>query len=61
MTIDRFWAIALPVMAIVVPVFFWGDLNRAAHNIEKEMRAREVKRVSTNTAFTSKLVAYACL
>ncbi|KAI0066622.1 hypothetical protein BV25DRAFT_1912674 [Artomyces pyxidatus] len=39
-----FWIIALPVMAIVFPIFMWNDLVRVVHYIKKKMLARNVKK-----------------
>lgn len=36
----RFWKIAIPVMAFVIPLFMWSDLGRAAHYAEKRWTAR---------------------
>ncbi|EIN14275.1 hypothetical protein PUNSTDRAFT_129907 [Punctularia strigosozonata HHB-11173 SS5] len=35
-----FWIIALPVMAIVVPLFLWVDIQRASRDFKKRMIAR---------------------
>ncbi|TFY79352.1 hypothetical protein EWM64_g4661 [Hericium alpestre] len=42
---DRiFWAIALPLMAIVVPIFTMPDLRRLIHYVKKRMVAKKVKK-----------------
>ena len=38
-----FWIIALPVMAVVVPIFMWSDFQRLWHYLQKRMAARSVK------------------
>lgn len=40
-----FWIIALPVMAIVVPIFMWSDIERMWHYFQKRVAARSVKQV----------------
>ena len=40
-----FWIIALPVMAIVVPIFLWSDFKGMLHYLKKKARARTLKRV----------------
>lgn len=39
-----FWIIALPVMAIVIPIFMWNDLQRMAHYLAKRWQQRKVKK-----------------
>ncbi|TCD67881.1 hypothetical protein EIP91_011815 [Steccherinum ochraceum] len=39
-----FWAIALPVMGIVIPIFLWNDLTRMWHYAKKRMVQRTVKK-----------------
>lgn len=41
-----YWIIALPMLAILLPIFMWSDLSEAKQNLEKHMAARAVKRVS---------------
>ena len=36
----RFWKIAIPVMALVIPLFTWPDMKRAAHYAEKRWATR---------------------
>ncbi|EGN93721.1 hypothetical protein SERLA73DRAFT_63839 [Serpula lacrymans var. lacrymans S7.3] len=40
-----FWEIALPVMAIVVPIFVWPDIRRMAHYAKKRFTARQTVKV----------------
>ncbi|KAJ3506540.1 hypothetical protein NMY22_g17217 [Coprinellus aureogranulatus] len=40
-----FWIIALPVMAIVIPVFLLGDIKRMFHYLIKRMSSRRVEKV----------------
>ena len=40
-----FWIIALPVMAIVVPIFLWSDLQGMVHYLLKKMHKRTIKKV----------------
>lgn len=35
-----FWKIAIPVMALVIPLFMWSDLKRAAHYAGKRWTAK---------------------
>ena len=44
-TLLRFWEIALPVMAIVIPLFLRSDIKRAAHFVQKKMLAKGVQEV----------------
>ena len=44
--VTRFWIIAIPVMAIVVPLFLWNDIQRLVHYMQKRMIVKRVKRVS---------------
>ncbi|KAI0082128.1 hypothetical protein K474DRAFT_1655466 [Panus rudis PR-1116 ss-1] len=39
-----FWYIAIPVMALVIPVFTWQDLQRMAHYMKKRWVQRNVKK-----------------
>ncbi|KAI0042584.1 hypothetical protein FA95DRAFT_1610076 [Auriscalpium vulgare] len=39
-----FWAIAIPVMAIVFPLFMWSDITRMRHYIQKKVLVRNVKK-----------------
>ena len=45
-SVYRFWVIALPLMAIVVPVFLWSDIQRMVHYVRKRIITRNVKKVS---------------
>lgn len=45
LSICSFWIIALPVMAIVLPLFLWSDLKRVWHYLQKRMAKRSVKQV----------------
>ncbi|VDB86233.1 unnamed protein product [Peniophora sp. CBMAI 1063] len=39
-----FWEIALPVLAICIPLFLWGDIMRVAHYLKKRWLARRIKK-----------------
>ncbi|KAI0348334.1 hypothetical protein BDW22DRAFT_1350517 [Trametopsis cervina] len=39
-----FWAIALPVMGIVIPLFIWSDITRVFHYMQKRWLAADVKK-----------------
>ncbi|KAI0684676.1 hypothetical protein BC835DRAFT_1388556 [Cytidiella melzeri] len=39
-----FWAIALPVMGIVIPLFLWNDFTRVFHYMQKRWIANDVKK-----------------
>jgi len=39
-----FWIIALPIMAIIIPLFLWGDMTRLAHYMKKRYLERTVKK-----------------
>ncbi|KAH9948220.1 cora-like Mg2+ transporter protein-domain-containing protein [Amylocystis lapponica] len=39
-----FWIIALPLMALVVPLFLWSDVHNMAHYIQKRMIKEKVKK-----------------
>jgi hypothetical protein len=41
----RFWAVALPLMCIVVPTFLWRDIVSMVHYIQKRMAANEAVKV----------------
>ncbi|KAG6911291.1 hypothetical protein DXG01_002130 [Tephrocybe rancida] len=36
-----FWEIALPLMAVIVPLFMWSDIKALWHYIQKKMTAKE--------------------
>jgi len=38
-----FWEIAIPLMAVVVPTFFYGDLVRMVHYIQKKVLVTKVQ------------------
>lgn len=37
-----FWIIALPVMVVIIPLFLWSDIQRAAHYLRKTTAAKKV-------------------
>ncbi|KAJ8595006.1 hypothetical protein M405DRAFT_808025, partial [Rhizopogon salebrosus TDB-379] len=37
-----FWEIAIPLVAVVIPVFMWSDLKRVVHYAEKRWAARRL-------------------
>jgi len=39
-----FWIIALPIMAVLLPLFLWNDMVRAVHYLQKRLLARRVER-----------------
>ncbi|THH26833.1 hypothetical protein EUX98_g7359 [Antrodiella citrinella] len=39
-----FWIIALPVMAVVIPIFLWNDMERMWHYMKKRIVQRSVKK-----------------
>jgi hypothetical protein len=41
-----FWAIALPLMAIVIPLFLWVDIKQGLHDVKKRMIARSTAMAS---------------
>jgi len=45
-----FWAIALPVMAILLPVFLRNDIVRLAHYLTKKMFVNEVEKRTSKRA-----------
>ncbi|KAF9225244.1 hypothetical protein BS17DRAFT_778349 [Gyrodon lividus] len=40
-----FWVIAVPVMAVVIPIFMWPDIKRIAHYTAKRFEARKAQKV----------------
>ncbi|PFH49792.1 hypothetical protein AMATHDRAFT_48399 [Amanita thiersii Skay4041] len=42
-----FWEIAIPVMAVVIPIFIWPDLQRMAHYIKKRAITQPTSRASS--------------
>lgn len=40
-----FWEIALPVLAVCIPLFLWGDIMRVVHYLKKRWLARTIKKV----------------
>jgi hypothetical protein len=44
--LSRFWIIALPMMAIVIPLFLYADITRLAHSLKKRMIAKAAAQVS---------------
>lgn len=51
----RFWAIALPVMAILLPVFLRNDIVRLAHYLTKKMFVNEVEKVREQPACSARV------
>lgn len=41
----RFWEIAIPVMAVVIPLFLFNDMKRIAHYMEKRLTRRKITKV----------------
>ncbi|VDB86254.1 unnamed protein product [Peniophora sp. CBMAI 1063] len=39
-----FWKIAIPIMAVVVPLFMWNDIVRATHYVQKRMIERNIEK-----------------
>jgi len=39
-----FWVIALPIMAVLLPIFLWNDVVRLAYYLQKRLLARRVER-----------------
>lgn len=39
-----FWIIAIPVMALLIPVFLWSDIIRMVHYMSKRWQAHKIKR-----------------
>jgi hypothetical protein len=35
-----FWKIALPVMAVLIPLFTWADIMRGVHKMQKKFATR---------------------
>jgi len=46
---DSFWAIALPLMAVVVPMFMWPDFKRMWQYAKKRILAQKTKKVGSAT------------
>jgi hypothetical protein len=42
-----FWEIALPMMAVIIIIFFWRDLGRMFHRLKKRMLHKKIDKVST--------------
>ena len=40
-----FWELALPIMAVLIPLFLWSDIVRMGHYISKRWQAHKIKRV----------------
>ena len=40
-----FWFIAVPVMAVVVPIFLWADIQRGIHYLRKRMSSSQAGKV----------------
>jgi hypothetical protein len=49
-----FWEVALPVMAVVIPLFMWSDIVRLKHFFEKKM---DIKRIRKEVCLDLRLAA----
>lgn len=48
--ICRFWAISLPVMAVVIPLFTFPDIRRMVHYLQKRAMSKKVVQVRRHRA-----------
>ena len=42
-----FWQIALPVIAVIVPLFLWTDIGRLFHYLKKRMVVSDVRKAQS--------------
>ncbi|KAH8119713.1 hypothetical protein DFH11DRAFT_1753526 [Phellopilus nigrolimitatus] len=47
-----FWEIALPVMAVIIPLFMWPDFERMAHYCQKKWAAHKVRKVRISPQYS---------
>ncbi|TFL06266.1 hypothetical protein BDV98DRAFT_499232 [Pterulicium gracile] len=40
----HFWVLAIPVCAVIVPLFMWADIQRGVHYMQKKVLAKKVVR-----------------
>lgn len=45
-----FWEIALPVIAVIVPLFLWTDIRRLFHYLRKRMVVSDVRKAQSRRA-----------
>lgn len=53
---NSYWIIAIPLMAIVVPLFLLNDLKRMVHFVQKKIIAKDVKKVAQHNVFLIGLI-----
>ena len=44
-----FWEIAIPMMVVIVTVFFWAEFGRMFKRIKKRMQHKKIDKVSTDS------------
>ena len=47
-----FWEIAIPMMIVIIAIFFWNDFGRMAHRLKKRMQHKKIDKVSTPPSFS---------
>jgi len=45
-----FWQIAIPVIAVIIPLFLWADIRRLAHYLKKRMVVSDVRKTQSRRA-----------
>ena len=53
-----FWEIAIPMMTVIIILFFWTDFGRMANRLKKMIQNRKIDKVSTGPPFLSSLKVY---
>lgn len=43
-----FWEIAIPMMVVIVTVFFWAEFGRMFERLKKRMQHKKIDKVSTD-------------
>lgn len=53
-----FWQIAIPVMAVVIPLFTWPDIKRVLHYMLKRFKERKRVKACSSVFWVWKILMY---
>jgi len=49
-----FWEIAIPMMVVIVTIFFWAEFGRMFNRLKKRMLHKKIDKVSTGPLSSSR-------
>jgi hypothetical protein len=48
-----FWEIAIPMMVVVVTIFFWSEFGRMFERLKRKMQHKKIDKASAHSSFPS--------